>query len=79
MKKRKLWIRRKNKAHVVEGRRGNKTILIWTISNDLTRLLDFLLKQSFFSMQKSEKIKQKLDSLDNQEIKIKKETETFAQ
>lgn len=79
MKPRKLWIRRKNKAHVVEGKRGNKTILIWTISKDLTQLLDFLLKQSFFSKEKENKIKQKLDSLDNQENKSEKQNEKFPQ
>ena len=69
MKSRNIWIRRKKEkaklaAHVVEGRKGKKTLFIWTISNDLTRLLEHLLKTSFWSKQKSIKIGQKLDSLD---------------
>lgn len=73
MKQRKLWIRRKGKSHVVEGRRGKRPILIWTISSDLTQLIEHLLKSSFFTKEKSEKIRQKLDSLNIEKNKSEKE------
>lgn len=64
MKPRKLWIRRKDKSHVIEGRLPNgKTILIWTISDDLTRLLEHLLQSSFFTKEKAVNIAEKLKKL----------------
>jgi len=69
MKPRKIWIRKKKEkgkhaSYVVEGRRGKKTLLIWTISADLTRLIKHLLKTSFFTEEKAAKISKKLDSLE---------------
>lgn len=77
MKQRKIWIRKKKEKgdlarYIVEGKRGKKTIFIWTISNDLTELLCHLIKSSFFSKEKGEKIAKILDSLNNSE-----ETEDF--
>ncbi len=83
MKPRNIWIRRKKERkklanYVIEGRKGKKALFIWTISNDLTRLLEHLLKTSFWSEQKSIKIRQILDSLEIKENKSKKGPERFA-
>ena len=82
MKSRNIWIRRKKEkgklaSYVIEGRKRKKALFIWTISNDITRLLDHLLKTSFWSKQKSAKIMQKLDSLDIKENNDKKNSKRF--
>lgn len=69
MKTRKLWIRKKkvkgkHASYVIEGRRGKKTILIWTISADLTRLIEHLIKTSFWTEEKLAKISKKLTCLE---------------
>ena len=83
MKSRNVWIRRKKEkgklvGQVVEGRKGKNTLFIWTISNDLTRLLEHLLKTSFWSEEKSAKIKQKLDSLEIKQNNDEKGSKRFA-
>lgn len=84
MKSRNIWIRRKKEkgklaSYVMEGRKGKNALFIWTISNDLTGLLEHLLKTSFWSKEKSAKLRQKLDSLEIKQNNDKKGSKRFSQ
>jgi len=77
MKQRDIWIRRKKGKlkpvqYVVEGRKGKTVKYIWTISKDIIKLLDHLVKTSFFTERKQEEIGKILDSLNIKEKEAKK-------
>lgn len=63
MKQRKLWIRRKEKGHVLEGRTITGSLLIWTIPTDLEPLILHLINSSFFTQEKALKIVGKLQKI----------------
>ena len=78
MKQKHIWIRRKKEkgklaTYVVEGSTSKKKILLWTISQDLTSLIQHLIKTSFFTKEKEEKIQQKLDSLVSKPERVSKQ------
>ena len=77
MRQRNIWIRRKKDKlkpvqYVVEGKTGKKTKYIWTISKDLVKLVNHLIKTSFFTERKQEEISKILDSLNIKEKEAKK-------
>lgn len=64
MKTKKIYYRRKESSILVEGKVNGLSVGIWTLPNDPIKLLEFLLKASFFPMGKAEKIRAKINSLD---------------
>ena len=67
MKDRKIYLRRKGIGLIVEGKRNNKTIFLFTIPNVLK-----LLKSSLFTEEKKAKIMEKIQSLDIRKPKVRK-------
>jgi len=63
MKSRNIWVRRKKEEKkpvefIVELRtKSNKVKYVWTISKDITKLLNHLLKTSYFTKEKEQKIR----------------------
>ena len=72
MKERQVYYRRKDKSIVIEGKEDGKSVLIWTLPNDPTCLLEFLIKASYFTQEKSLKISEKLKRLDIRVEKLQK-------
>lgn len=65
MKRQQIYYRRKDKSIVIEGKEDGASILIWTLPNDPTSLLEFLIKASYFEQEKADKITEKIKRLDS--------------
>ncbi len=90
MKSKRIYYRRKDKSIVIEGKQDGKSVLIWTLPNPETLLLELIEKSSYFTREKTEKIKEKLERLDTKDkieptlapkvplIKIRRTTENDA-
>lgn len=64
MKEKQIYYRRKEKSILIEGKTKGQSVGIWTLPNDPIKLLEFLLKASYFPIEKAEKITSKINSLD---------------
>ena len=64
MKDRKLYWRRKENKIILEGKRNNKTIYLWTIPSPQKFFNEILLKSSYLSKEKLDKISEKISRLD---------------
>jgi len=64
MKDRKLYWRRKENRIILEGKRNNKTIYLWTIPTPQKFFNEILSKSSYLSKEKLEKISEKINRLD---------------
>ena len=73
MKSRKLYYRRKGKSIVVEGKIKGQSVLIWTLPDPEKFINEIMLKSSYFSIEKSQKIIDILSRLDIREEKKNKQ------
>ena len=64
MKDRKLYWRRKENRIILEGKRNNKTIYLWTIPQPQRFFNEILSKSSYLSKEKLDKINEKINRLD---------------
>jgi len=64
MKDRKLYWRRKENRIILEGKRNNKTIYIWTLPEPQRFFNEILSKSSYLSKEKLDKISEKINRLD---------------
>ncbi|MBM3191441.1 MAG: hypothetical protein FJZ63_02140 [Chlamydiae bacterium] len=64
MKQRKIYYRRKNRSIIIEGKQDGKSVLIWTLPKPQDLLQEIMPKASFFTQEKAEKIRQKIERLD---------------
>jgi hypothetical protein len=64
MKDRKLYWRRKENRIILEGKRNNKTIYLWTIPHPQKFFNEILSKSSYLSKEKLDKINEKINRLD---------------
>jgi len=64
MKDRKLYWRRKENRIILEGKRDNRTIYLWTIPTPQKFFNEILSKSSYLSKEKLEKIGEKINRLD---------------
>ena len=63
--KRRIYLRRKEKSHwILEGKTNGKTTFLWTIPNLEIFVKEILLKSSFITQEKKDKISQKFNRLD---------------
>ncbi len=72
MKPRKLYLRRKGKSIIIEGKKDGKSVLIWTIPEPNIFMSKLLENSSFFTQEKVDNIGQKLSRLDIREQKQEK-------
>lgn len=72
MKPRRIYYRKKGKSIVIEGKRKGKSIFIWTLPKDPHLLLKFIYGTSYLSLQKIEKIEEKIRRLDYKTKRKKK-------
>ena len=73
-KERQIYYRRKDKSIVIEGKQDGKSVLIWTLPNDPTSLLEFLTKASYFEREKADKMIEKVSRLDFRPEKASKDS-----
>lgn len=67
--KRKIYLRKKGKAFVFEGKMKGKTIYIWTIPTNYEQFLRNLIKSSFFPKGKGNKLLAIFPCLDYKDLK----------
>jgi|GEM_PF-2057869 len=72
MKDRKLYWRRKENRIILEGKRNNKTIYIWTLPEPQRFFNEILSKSSYLSKEKLDKISEKINRLDYKTEECKK-------
>lgn len=64
MKPRAIYYRKKNKTIIIEGRQGRKSVLIWTLPHPEKLLFQIINNPSLFSLEKMQKIREKIKRLD---------------
>jgi hypothetical protein len=73
MKERKLYWRRKGDRVILEGKeKKSRTIYLWTLPAPSKFIEEILLKSSFLTEEKKEKMRQKISRLEYREHKTSK-------
>ena len=73
MKERKLYWRRKNNRICLEGKgKKSRTIYLWTLPPPEKFLKEILLKSSFLTEERKEKMREKINRLEYRDYKVNK-------